>query len=457
MEYDKINNLLLSEYNESEKLSKFVTREYVRVNSLSNTYNENKSIRFKTPMLRSNLCDYSDAYILVKGTITVTAPGVNKNANNIRDKRNRPLILKNNAPFASCITRLSDELIEDADDLDIVMSMYNLLEYSKNYRKTIGSLYNYYRDELSDDADDNNFDNIKVVNSNTFKYKNKIIGNTYDVDAGAQGYDVNKNGTQEVELAIPLKYLGNFWRALNIPLISCEVSLELKWDKNCVITSLEQRDIGGGNRDNAPTVATLNITDCKLYVPAATLSKDDEIKLLTNLKSGFKTEIIWNKYRSQMTTEAVNNNLNILIDSTFTNVNRSFVLAYQNADNRQSFSQFYLPNVMVKDYNVIIDKLAFFDLPIKTEEEAYERIIDISRNSEYTTGNLLDYDYFKKYYKLIAIDLSKQQVLQENEDLIQQINFIGNLEEAANVFIIIEKKENTILEFSQNLANVIYK
>ena len=179
-------------------------------------YNENKSIRFKTPMLRSNLCNYSDAYILVKGTITVTSPSVNNKANNIRDKRNRPVILKNNAPFVSCITRINGELIEDADDLDIVMSMYNLLEYSKNYRKTIGLLYNYYRDELSDDADDNNFDNIKVVNSNTFKYKNKITGNTYKVDAGAQGYDVNKNGTQEVELAIPLKYLGNFWRALNI-------------------------------------------------------------------------------------------------------------------------------------------------------------------------------------------------------------------------------------------------
>ena len=204
------------------------------------------------------------------------------------------------------------------------------------------------------------------------------------------------------------------------------------------------------------TGATLAINDCKLYVPAVILSKDDEIELLTNLKSGFKREIIWNKYRSQMTTEAVNNNLNILIDPTFTNVNRSFVLAYQNVDDRQSFSQFYLPNVMVKDYNVIIDKLAFFDLPIKTEEEAYEKIIDSSSNNEYTTGNLLDYDYFKKYYKLIAIDLSKQQVLQENEDLIQQINFIGKLEEAA-VFIIIEKKENTILEFSQNLANVIYK
>ena len=457
MEYDKINNLLLSEDNESEQLSKFVTREYVRVNSLSNTYNENKSIRFKTPMLRSNLCDYSDVYILIKGTITVTAPGVNNNANNIRDKKNRPVILKNNAPFVSCITRINGELIEDADDLDIVMSMYNLLEYSKNYRKTIGSLYNYYRDELSDDADNNNFDNSKVVNSNTFKYKNKIIGNMYNVKSGADGYDVNKNGTQAVELAIPLKYLGNFWRTLNIPLISCELSLELKWDKNCVITSLEQGDIGGGNRDNAPTGATLGITDCKLYVPAVTLSKDDEIKLLTNLESGFKREIIWNKYRSQMTTEAINNNLNILIDPTFTNVNRLFVLAYQTANDRQSFSQFYLPRVMVKDVNVIIDKLAFFDLPIKTEEEACKKIIYISRNNEYTTGNLLDYDYFKKYYKLIAIDLSKQQVLQENEDLIQQINFIGKLEEAANVFIIIEKKENTILEFSQNLANVIYK
>ena len=190
MEYDKINNLLLSEDNESEvskanranemseKLSKFVTREYVRVNSLSNSYNENKSIRFKTPMLRSNLCDYSYAYILVKGTITVTVLGANNGANNIRDKKNRPLILKNNAPFVSCITRINGELIEDADDLDIVMPMYNLLEYSKNYKKTIGSLYNYYRDELTNDGNDNNFDNRNVVNSEAFKYKNKITSNT---------------------------------------------------------------------------------------------------------------------------------------------------------------------------------------------------------------------------------------------------------------------------------------
>ena len=440
MEYDKINSLLLSEDNESEKLSKFVTREYVKVDSLSDTYNENKSISLKTPMLRSNLCDYFDAYILVKGTITVN-DDVNGVENEIL-RRNRQLILKNNSPFVSCMTKINNEFIEDADDLDIVMPMCNLLEYSKNYRKTIGSLYNYYRDELSDDNNPNNFLNTNVVNSSAFEYKNKITDNTYDVAKDAEGHDANRVGKKDVELAIPLKYLGNFWRALNIPLISCEVFLELKWNKNCVITSLEQRQVDAGPPvvNGTTTAATLAINDCKLYVPVVTLSKDDEIKLLNNLKSGFTREIIWNKYRSQMTTETINNNLNILIDPTFTNVNRLFNLAYQTADNRQLFYQFYLPRVMIKDYNVIIDKLAFFDLPIKNEEEAYEEIIDISRNNEYTTGNLLDYDYFKKYYKLIAIDLSKQQVLQESEDLIQQINFIGILEEAANAFIIIEKK-----------------
>ena len=440
MEYDKINNLL---DRERENLSKFVTRKCVKVNSLPNTYNENKSIRFKTPMLTSNLCDYSDVYILVKGTITVN--GIVNGAENEILRRNRPLILKNNAPFVSCMTKINNEFIEDADDLDIFMLMYNLLEYSKNFRNTIGSLYNYYRDELNDDNNPNNFSNTNVVNSNTFKYKNKITGNTYNVTEGAEGHNANRVGKQDVELAIPLKYLGNFWRALNIPLISCEVFLELKWNKNCVITRLEQRQVDADPPilvNGTTTGATLAINRCKLYVPVVTLSNDDEIKLLTNLKSGFTREIIWNKYRSQMTTEAINNNLNILINPTLTNVNRLFVLAYgQDNNDRQSFSRFYLPNVMVKDYNVIIDKLAFFDLLIKTEEEAYEKIIDISRNNEYTTGNLLDYDYFKKYYKLIAIDFSKQQVLQENKDLVQQINFIARFTEAVNVFIIIEKKK----------------
>ena len=214
MEYDKINNLLGSE---SENLSKFVTREYVRVNSLSNMYNKNKSIRFKTPMLRSDLCDYADAYILVNGTITVAG-------NQPRDRQNKPVILKNNAPFLSCITRINNELIEDVDNLDIVMPAYNLLEYTKNYRKPIGPLYNYYRDELNDDANLNNFANNNVVNSNSFQYKNKKIGNMYNIDSTIVGatvatgdarvanpnYDANNSGKKSIQLATPLKYLGYF-------------------------------------------------------------------------------------------------------------------------------------------------------------------------------------------------------------------------------------------------------
>ena len=179
-------------------------------------------------MLKSNLCDYSDAYILIKGTVTVTG-------NHPRDRQNRPLILKNNAPFISCITRINGEFIEDADDLDIVMPIYNLLEYSKNYRKTIGSLYNYYRGELTNDGNDN-FANRNVVNSEAFKYKNRITGNTYNVNSAILNpagnarinnpkYVANNSDKKSIELAIPLKYLGNFLRALNIPLISREVSL----------------------------------------------------------------------------------------------------------------------------------------------------------------------------------------------------------------------------------------
>ena len=125
-------------------------------------------------MLRSDFCDYADAYILIKGTVTVAG-------NAPRDRQDRSVILKNNAPFISCITRINGELFEDAEDLDIVMPMYNLLEYSKNYRKTIGSLYKYYRDELDDDADLNDHPNNNVVSSSAFKYKSKLLGNTPNV------------------------------------------------------------------------------------------------------------------------------------------------------------------------------------------------------------------------------------------------------------------------------------
>ena len=157
------------------------------------------------------------------------------------------------------------------------------------------------------------------------------------------------------------------------------------------------------------------------------MSTKDDNSFLEQLKSGFKRTINWNKYRSEMTNETKTNHLNHLIDPTFTKFNRIFVLLFENEEDRTSFSKYYVPKVEIKDFNVLIDGKRFFDVPVKNKEEAYEKIMSISKNNDYTTGNLLDYEYFSKHYKLIAIDLSKQIEL-ENPDLRQQINFIGKLE-----------------------------
>ena len=167
------------------------------------------------------------------------------------------------------------------------------------------------------------------------------------------------------------------------------------------------------------------------------MSAENDNKLLEQLKTGFRRTIIWNKCRSDMSNQTENNNLNYLIDPIFTNVNRLFVLTFENEDDRTSFSKYYVPKVEIKDFNVLIDGKLFFEIPVKNKEEAYEAIIEMAKNNNYTTGNLLDYEYFKDQYKLIAIDFSKQTEL-ENPDLKQQM------------FFIIEKKEETTFDFSQN-------
>ena len=173
-----------------------------------------------------------------------------------------------------------------------------------------------------------------------------------------------------------------------------------------------------------PTELKFEIKDTKLYVPVVTLSKENDIEFLEQLKSRFKRTLKWNKYRSQMTIEPQNNNLNYLIDPTFINVNRLFVLSSARnveGDNRDSISRCYVANVEIKDFNVLTDWKSFFGLPVKNEEETYEKIIEMSRNNDYTTGNLLDFAYFKEKYRLSAIDLSKQANFKNPE----QINFIG--------------------------------
>ena len=213
--------------------------------------------------------------------------------------------------------------------------------------------------------------------------------------------------------------------------------------------------------NNPPTGLEFQIKDTKLYVPVVTLSKENDTMLLENLKSGFKKTIKWNKYRSQMTIQNNNNNLNYLIDPTFTSVNTLFVLSFERIeennvkkDYRDSFSHYYVPNIQIKDYNVLIDGKSFFNLPVKNEEEAYEKIIKMSNNVDYTTGNLLDFAYFKENCRLIATDLSKQTKINDP----QQINFIGKIENENNgetIFFIIQRTEKTTFEFSQNSVNIL--
>ena len=193
--------------NETNQLSKFRTRNWLEINDESRgTYTSN-DIRFKTTMLRSSLCDYADAYILVKGTITITGAG-NDDAAKRLDERNKGVIFKNCAPFTKYISRINNTDIDNAKDIDIVMPMYNLIEYSDNYSKTSGSLWQYHKDEPNDN----------IADSESFKPKVKIIGKTL--------YDGN---TKDVEIIVPLKYLSNFWRTLKMPLINCELNLILTW------------------------------------------------------------------------------------------------------------------------------------------------------------------------------------------------------------------------------------
>ena len=158
-----------------------------------------------------------------------------------------------------------------------------------------------------------------------------------------------------------------------------------------------------------------------------------------------------------MTNQVKNNNLNYLIDPAFTKVNRLFVLSFENENNRTSLSNHYVPNVQTEDFNVLIDGISFFDIPIKNNEERYEQFIEIGWNNDYRTENVLDYGYYSKHYKSIAIDLSKQTEL-EDSDLKQQINFIQRLgrNEGATMIFIIEKSEESTFEFSQNVATVVW-
>ena len=205
--------------------------------------------------------------------------------------------------------------------------------------------------------------------------------------------------------------------------------------------------------------ATFAITDTKFYVPVVTLSTQENTTSLQQLKLGFRRVINWNKYLSKPELLAQNPNLNNLIEPSFQGVNRLFVLAFENDNNRTSSDEYYLPAVEIKDYNIVINGENFFDQPIKNNKVIYENIRKIAtgQGDDYTTGCLLDYSYFADTYKMIAVDLSKQEALDADPRAIQQINFTANLDRAGNtrVYFILEEAKETILDFSQVTVKVL--
>ena len=302
---------------------------------------------------------------------------------------NQSVAFKNCAPFTACKSNINNAEMDNCQAIDVIMPMYNFIEYSDNYAKTCESLWQYYRGQPNDN----------LANSESFKSKIKITGKT-----------PNDGNEKDVEIIVPYKYLSNFWRTLEMPLINCEVTLILTWSSTCVIT-------------NSTGEGKFKITDTNL------------------LRYGYKRVINWNKYLSRSELLAQNPNLNYLIEPSFQGVDRLFVLAFENDAQRTVHSGHYRPNVEIKNY-VMINGENVFDQPIKDNKVTYKnRKIATGKGDNYTTGCLLDYPYFRDNYKKIAVDLSRQQALDRAG--------------YTSVYFILEESKETKLDFAQSTVKVL--
>ena len=292
MENQKIINLL----NKSETDSRhFATKKWYIINDENNTnYGVNKdtgannpdTIKYDTRVLKPNLCDYADAYILVNGAIRLEAAGVGVDAAAIAadaaaNAAAARLALKNCAPFTKCNLEINDEHVDTAENLVIVMPMYNLIEYSDNYQDSSATLYQYKRDE----PPANLANNLTTVNSSSFKDKFNLLG---DPVVTANIARLN------VKIVVPLKYLSNFFRSLEMPLINCKVKLNLTWKNECVLST---------HAGNAVFI-----------VPVVTFSKEDNKDFIDQQNKDFQRSIYWNEYKTKEQNENADTNIFKYID-----------------------------------------------------------------------------------------------------------------------------------------------
>ena len=409
MENQKIINLLDKIDTDSKH---FATKKWYIINDENkDTSADNPdTIKYDTRVLKPNLCDYAEAYILIDCTIRAAAANANTR-----------LALENCAPFTKCNLETNDEHVDTAENLDITMSMYNLIEYSDNYQDSSATLYQYKRDEP---PEDDAVADLTADNSSSFTYKVSLLGNPVLDSAVAK---------RSVKVAVPLKYLSNFFRSLEMPLINCKIKLNLTWKKECVLST-----------DNGNTVFIIN--DTKLYVPVVTLSKEDNKDFIEQQNKGFQRSIYWNEYKTKEINENADANVfkYINLDPSFQGVNRLFVMAYNRANaqpTRNGQQKYYLPRIDLEKYNVIIDGRNFYDNPIESDIEKYRELkkVMIGKGEDYTTGPLLDFNYFDKHYKLVAVDLSKQKELDADPRAMLGTN--------STIYWVLEKSKETILEF----------
>ena len=315
------------------------------------------------------------------------------------------------------------------------MPMYNLIEYSDNCQDSLATLYQYKRDEP---PENDAVADLTADNSSSFKHKVSLLGNPVAA---------NNIARTNVKVAVPLKYFSNFFRSLEMPLINCKIKLNLTWKNECVLST-----------DNGNAVFIIN--DTKMYVPVVTLSKEDNKDFIEQQNKGFQRSIYWNEYKTKEINENADANVfqYINLDLSFQGVNRLFVMAYNRANGqptRNGQQKYYLPRIDLEKYNVI-DGRNFYDNPIESDIEKYRELkkVMIGKGEDYTTGSLLDFNYFDKYYKLVAVDLSKQKELDADPRAIQQIEFKYMLVTNSSIYWVLEKSKETILEFYKGTVKV---
>ena len=314
------------------------------------------------------------------------------------------------------------------------MTVYNLIEYSDNYQDSLATLYQYKRDEPPE-ADAIN--DLTTDTSSSFRYKVGLLGNPV-LDGNI--------AKRSVKVFVPLKYLSNFFRSLEMPLINCKIKLNLTWKKECVLST-----------DNGNAVFIIN--DTKKNVPVVTLSKEDNKDFIEQQNKGFQRSIYWNEYKTKEINENADANVfkYINLDPSFQGVNRLFVMTYNRANGqptRNGQRKYYLSRIDLEKYNVIIDGRNFYDNPIESDTEKYRELkkVMIGKGEDYTTGSLLDFNYSDKHYKLV--DLSKPKELDADPRAIQQIEFKHMLGRNSIIYWVLEKSKETILEFYKGTVKV---